>query len=46
LVVGVAMSLGAYFWMGRVGRVPEIPRIFTRVSASSEITVKSGAGLR
>ena len=22
------MSLAAYFWMGRVGRIPEIPRIF------------------
>ena len=28
LITGVIMSLAAYFWMGRVGRIPEIPRIF------------------
>ena len=28
LITGVIMSLVAYLWMGRVGRIPEIPRIF------------------
>ena len=28
LFTGVIMSVVAYFWMGRVGRIPEIPRIF------------------
>jgi len=28
LMVGVGMSLVAYLWMGRVGRLPEVPRIF------------------
>lgn len=28
LLVGVVMSLVAYLWMGRAGRLPEVPRIF------------------
>ena len=28
LIIGVCMSILAYFWMGRVGRVREIPRVF------------------
>ena len=28
LLVGIGMSILAYAWMGRVGRLPEVPRIF------------------
>jgi tight adherence protein B len=28
LSVGIAMTVVAYFWMERVGRLPEVPRIF------------------
>jgi len=28
LLIGVVMSFGAYLWMGRAGRLPEVPRIF------------------
>jgi len=28
LLIGVVMSFAAYLWMGRAGRLPEVPRIF------------------
>lgn len=40
LITGVALSAIAYLWMGKVGRVPEIPRIF--MSSVEEINAQFG----
>ena len=32
LILGILMSITAFLWMGKVGRIEEPPRIFMRVS--------------
>jgi tight adherence protein B len=53
LIVGVLMSFIAYLWMGRVGRIPEIPRIFGEIklddsqkSTGKFIAKKFGGAIR
>ncbi len=40
LGAGVMMSVIAYFWMGKVGRIQEIPRIFSYAIAKGNSSKK------